>query len=85
MLCVMSCCLAQDAGFLICLVVALAHAQRVEEVRVFEDMVGAGVRGCDRLSPSEGGAKVGEFDALEDFALAVLAPLACGAKRRPAN
>jgi hypothetical protein len=44
--------LAEDGGFQSCLVVALAQAQEGEEVRVFEDLGGAGAQGFGRLSPN---------------------------------
>ena len=60
--------LAQDGGFQIRLVVALAQAQKVEEIRVFEDLGGAGAQGNDRLSVNGGNLQGGKFGALEGFA-----------------
>ena len=58
--------LAQDGGFQISFVMALAQAQKVEEVRVFEDQGGIGVTGFDLLSPNGcGGLQGGKLCALD--------------------
>ena len=56
---------------------ALAQAQKVEEIRVFEDLGGAGAQGNDRLSVNGcGGLQAGKLGALECFAFNLLAQLA---------
>jgi hypothetical protein len=55
--------LAQDGGFEVCFVVALAQAEEVEEVRVLED--GRVGFGCAR---GGGALCAGDFTALEGLA-----------------
>ena len=62
---------------------ALAQAQKVEEIWVFEDLSRAAAQGFDRLSPNGcgslnggGGLQAGEFGALEGFAFILLAQFA---------
>jgi hypothetical protein len=69
--------LAQDGGFQVGLVVALAQAQKVEEVRVFEDLGGVGVGGFDQFSLSgRVGLQGGKLGALEGLAFDLVAQLA---------
>ncbi len=60
--------MAQDGSFQVGLVVALAQAQEIEKVRVFEDQGGGGVGGNDRLSLNGGvglqGCKLGALEGL---------------------
>ena len=67
--------LAQDGGFQIGFVVALAQAQEVEEVRVFEDE-GGGALGFDKLSLNGGvGLQGCKLCALEGLAFNLVAQL----------
>lgn len=52
---------------------ALAQAQKVEEVRVFEDLGGVGIGGNDRLGLYGGvGLEGGKLGALKGFAFDLL-------------
>ena len=69
--------MAQDSGFPIGLVVALAQAQKVEEVRVFEDLDGVGVGGFDQFGLNgRVGLQGGKLGALKGLAVDWVAPLA---------
>lgn len=69
--------LAQDGDFQIGLVVALVLAQKVEKVRVFEDLSGVGVGGLDQFSLNGRlGLQGGKLGALEGHAFDLVVQLA---------
>ena len=69
--------LAQDGGFQVGLVVALAQAQKIEEVRVFEDLGGGGVGRFDKFSLNGRlGLQGGKLRALKGLAVNLMCQLA---------